>query len=231
MNMDDAQARQRAYYAKTADSYDAIHRDEGEVPFALFAGLLLQLNVTSVLDIGSGTGRALLVAKSINPNIQVVGVEPSKELRQRGYLKGLSERELIDGDAMKLGFPNQSFDLVFEHAALHHIPRPHLAVAEMLRVARRAILISDSNAFGQGGKFVRAIKQAINAVGLWPLAYRIKTLGKGFDFSNEDGVSYSYSVFNDLPLLEKHCQVHLLGTHPNLYRSSPGVTLLAVKRN
>ena len=58
------------------------------------------------------------------------------------------------------------FDLVCEFAVLHHVPRPAQAVGEMLRVARKAIFISDANNFGQGGGIVRLIKRTIAALGV-----------------------------------------------------------------
>jgi len=88
---------------------------------------------------------------------------------------------------MRLAFADGSFDLVCEFGVLHHIPRPELAISEMLRVAKKAIFISDSNNFGQGGKFSRFLKQAINALGLWPATNMIKTKGRGFTLSAGDG--------------------------------------------
>jgi hypothetical protein len=133
---------------------------------------------------------------------------------------------------MSLAFAERSFDLVCEFGALHHIPRPELAISEMLRVARKAIFISDSNNFGQGGKFSRFLKQAINALQLWPAANLIKTKGRGYTLSAGDGLSYSYSVFTNYKQISKHCAaVYLLGTTnsaPNLYRTSSHVALLGI---
>src|SRR5205823_8014355 len=130
--------------------------------------------------------------------------------------------ELVDGDAMRLAFADGSFDLVCEFGVLHHIPRPELAISEMLRVANKAIFVSDSNNFGQGGKFSRFLKQAINELGLWPAANLIKTKGRGYTLSAGDGLSYSYSVFTNYKQISRRCvSVYLLNTAnsaPNLYR-------------
>ena len=135
---------------------------------------------------------------------------------------------------MRLAFADGSFDLVCEFGALHHIPRPELAISEMLRVARKAIFVCDSNNFGQGGKFSRFLKQAINAVGLWPAANLIKTKGKGYTLSDGDGVTYSYSVFTNYKQISKGCEsVYLLNTSssgPNLYRTSSHIALLGIVR-
>jgi len=225
---------QRAYYAKTADTYDDAHSYESALEFTLFAALLAHLKAASVLDIGSGTGRALIAAKECRPQIRAIGVEPASALRVRGHAKGLATHELIDGDAQALDFLDNSFDVVCEFAALHHIPNPSVAVEEMLRVARKAVFISDSNNFGQGSRAARAIKQLVGALGLWPLADLIKTRGKGYLISEGDGLSYSYSVFNDMPLIRSHCaSVYVFGDvsagGSNPYRASPGAVIIGLK--
>jgi ubiquinone/menaquinone biosynthesis C-methylase UbiE len=227
---------QRSYYAQTAEKYDDVHINQGgEHNFALhfMLSMVRYLGIKSILDVGSGTGRVVLSVKSQMPDVQVLGIEPSPELRKVGYSKGLSEAELIDGDAMKLAFPDRSFDLVCEFGALHHIPKPALAVAEMLRVSRTAIFLSDVNNFGRGSARSRLFKQAINAVGLWPLANRIKTRGKGYLLSPGDGLTYSYSLFNDYRQIRAQCNtVHLVNTVPagaNPYRTSSDVALLGIK--
>ena len=227
---------QRAYYAETADRYDEMHvRQDDEHGFAaeFLISMVRYLEVHSILDIGSGTGRGLLRIKREIPGITAIGIEPSPELRQVGHKNGLSETELIDGDAMKLDFADRSFDIVCEFGALHHIPKPSYAVAEMLRVARKAVFISDSNNFGQGTGFPRFLKQAINSVGLWPIADLLKTRGRGYAISEGDGLFYSYSVFNDYEQIAKQCRsVHFLntsGSKPNLYRTATHVAILGLK--
>jgi ubiquinone/menaquinone biosynthesis C-methylase UbiE len=227
---------QRAYYAQTAARYDDMHvREDDEHGFALrfLTSAVEQLGIRSILDVGCGTGRALIRIKEALPGIAAVGIEPSAELRAVGHAKGLSAIELIDGDAMKIAFDNGSFDLVCEFGVLHHVPEPSKAVAEMLRVTRKAIFISDSNNFGQGSSLSRLVKQTINGVGLWPVADFIKTRGKGYSFEDGDGLAYSYSVFNDYKQIAKACKsVHFLNTRdggPNLYRTATHVALLGVK--
>jgi ubiquinone/menaquinone biosynthesis C-methylase UbiE len=160
---------QRAYYAETAHNYDEIHNhdhDEHGLGLAYMMAMVEFFEIGSVLDIGSGTGFVLLKLKEKMPHIKAVGIEPSSAQRSLGYRKGLSEAELVDGDAMRPAFPDGAFDLVCEFGVLHHVRRPELAISEMLRVARKAVFVSDSNNFGQGGKFSRFLKQTINAFGL-----------------------------------------------------------------
>ena len=228
---------QRQYYAETASQYDSMHLAENvEHFFALsfMIGMIDYLGVHSVLDIGSGTGRAVQHLKKLRPELRIVGIEPVKELREIGHSKGLAKEDLIDGDATNLHYSSGDFDLVCEFGVLHHIREPAAAVAEMLRVSGKAIFISDSNNFGQGSIVARSVKQAINLVGLWKLANLLKTGGKGYTLSTGDGLAYSYSVFNNYKQIRNECRsVHLLNTKDgqiDSYRTASHVALLGIKK-
>lgn len=228
---------QRRYYSETAGQYDAMHLDENDEHFfalSFLLGALDYLKIRSILDIGSGTGRAIRYIKEHRPELRVVGIEPVRELREIGYAHGLSENELVDGDATALPFDASSFDLVCEFGVLHHIRKPTGAVSEMLRVAGKVIFISDSNNFGHGSRTARMLKQAINFLGLWNLADMIKTRGKGYTLSEGDGLAYSYSVFNNYNQIRTQCRsIHLLNTRGggvNPYTTADVVALLGIKK-
>ncbi len=227
---------QREYYRRTSNRFDEMHlssRAEHDFALALMLSMIEFLSIGSMLDIGAGTGRALLQTKNAYPNLTIVGLEPSPAQREIGYAKGLSPNELINGDGQQITYADGAFDLVCEFGALHHIPKPSKAVSEMLRVARKAIFISDSNNFGQGPFATRTLKQLLRSMGLWPIANFIKTRGKGYAFSEGDGLFYSYSVFDNYPQVARSCKtVHIINTSPagsNLYRSAPHVALLGIK--
>jgi SAM-dependent methyltransferase len=228
---------QRRYYARTAGAYDERHLGpdrEHDFALAVMDGLLPHLGVRSVLDVGSGTGRVVEFLKRRHEELRVMGVEPVAELRAAGHAKGLARHDLIAGDATALPFRAGAFDLVCAYGLLHHVARSSIVVEEMLRVARRAIFVSDSNNFGQGSWPVRRAKQLIDSLGLWSLADLVRTRGKGYSISEGDGLSYSYSVFNDYALIRRRCRaVHVLNTRPGAgvdpYRSASHVALLGVK--
>lgn len=228
---------QRQYYAQTSAQYDAMHlaeNDEHYLALAFLTSILDGLEIRSVLDVGAGTGRVMTFLKQAKPELHVVGIEPSAALREIGYAKGISREALIDGDATDINYADGVFDLVCEFAMLHHIRNPESAVSEMLRVAGKAIFISDSNNFGQGSALVRFAKQLLNSLGLWKIADLIKTRGKGYSISEGDGLAYSYSVFDNYKQIQRECErIHLLNTtdgHFNLYRSASHVALLGRKR-
>jgi SAM-dependent methyltransferase len=228
---------QRQYYAKTAEAYDVMHVADGDEHFFALSLLLASidfLGVRSVLDIGSGTGRAVAAIRNARPSVVVKGVEPVAELREVAYRSGIARDEIVEGDALALQFEPGQYDLVCEFGVLHHIRSPDRAVREMLRVANKAVFISDSNNFGQGGTVGRALKQAANALKLWPVVDFVKTRGRGYTISAGDGLAYSYSVFNNYEQIRAHCEsVHLLNTTPagvNPYRTASHVALLGIKR-
>lgn len=64
-------------------------------------------------------------------------------------LSAARDRALIDDyaveNAEQLSFADNSFDYVFCKEALHHFPRPYVALYEMIRVARKAVFIIEPN--------------------------------------------------------------------------------------
>ena len=213
--MDNQVEIQREYYRRMASRYDRMHTHAvGEHDFALaFMQSMIEFlqEVESVLDVGSGTGRALRSLKATRPDLRLVGIEPSPELREVGQAQALSPQELVDGDAQNMRYADAAFDLVCEFGALHHIPYPDRAVAEMLRVAAKAIFIADCNNFGRGSLFMRLTKQTLRSVGLWPVADFIKTRGKGYLISEGDGLANSNSVCSNYSRIKKSLPAR---THP-----------------
>jgi ubiquinone/menaquinone biosynthesis C-methylase UbiE len=227
---------QRQYYKETADRYEEMHmgeRDEHYLALEVLIASLDYYEIRSILDVGSGTGRAIRHIKKHRPDIKIVGIEPVKELRDIGYSMGIPNDELVDGDATNINFAASEFDLVSEFGILHHIPTPSRAVAEMLRVAKKAIFISDSNNFGHGSFISRSAKQLANSLGLWRTMDFVKTKGKGYSISEGDGLYYSYSVFNNYKQIQAACRkIHIMNTNDgeiNPYRTASHVALLGIK--
>jgi ubiquinone/menaquinone biosynthesis C-methylase UbiE len=235
----DAQVRfQRNYYGAFAPKFDSINihrRDEHYFALAVLGGLLDFLECTSVLDIGAGTGRAVRYLKERKPNVKIVGIEPVAAMRQQAYRLGVAESDIVDGNATNIPFPDRSFDVVMETGVFHHIPQPSRAVDEMLRVAKKAVFISDGNNMGQGSPFVRVLKQSLKSCGLWKLAYLIRSKGRGYWTSENDGLAYSFSVFDYYDQIRGRCNaVHIMNTldaGTNLYRTAAQVALLGVKKD
>ncbi len=144
---------QRSYYAKTAAAYDAMHDSEdGGHTWAIdrLADLIEDVDAQTVLDVGTGTGRALKAIVQRYPHVAAHGVDPVPELIALAVERhGIPAHAISLGSGDALSFPDNSFDVVCEFGVLHDVPDPAAVVREMLRVARRGIVISDSNRFGQ----------------------------------------------------------------------------------
>jgi SAM-dependent methyltransferase len=56
-----------------------------------------------------------------------------------------AEPKFLTIDAEQIGLPDSSFDFVFAHEVLHHCRSPHRALCEMLRVARKHVVLLEPN--------------------------------------------------------------------------------------
>ena len=232
---------QRKYYADTAGRYDSMHAHEGgSDPTVLMSvhSMLRMLDVKSVLDVGSATGTAILGLKEAFPRALICGVEPVAALLEQAVRSGVPRGALIRAIGEALPFPDGTFDAVCEFAVLHHVENPASVVKEILRVARRAVFICDSNRFGQGSRVARLIKLALYKSGLWGPFNYLRTRGKRYMITEGDGLAYSYSVYDSFELVTGWAdRIILVPTgstgktkswfHPLL--NSPGVLVCAIR--
>lgn len=216
--MDSDAERQRAYYTQTADSYDEQRSFEDAdfiVAVDVFRAFAKRHDATGLIEIGAGTGRAMRYLSELDSGLQITGVEPVAALREVGHRAGISQTRLIDGDALKLAYPDRHFDMAIEFGVLHHIADARRAIAEMLRVSRKGIMVVDSNKYGQGSKPVRRAKDMIRRLGLWNTMIRIQTRGKMSKWSDDDGLYYSFSLFDHIDQIRKFFpNIYVMNTSP-----------------
>jgi ubiquinone/menaquinone biosynthesis C-methylase UbiE len=86
-----------------------------------------------VVDIGAGPGDLLSVIGTAAPRLEVIGVEPSAEMREIAAGRGIIE---MDGRAEALPLSDTSVDLVVSTLSAHHWQDPVAAIREMARVLR-----------------------------------------------------------------------------------------------
>lgn len=93
-----------------------------------------------VLDIGCGPGTITLDLAALVAPGKVVGMENSETplLAARAEAAARSDTTTAFqlGDALKLPFENESFDVVHAHQVLQHLTDPVIALREMLRVCK-----------------------------------------------------------------------------------------------
>jgi len=198
---------QREYYRRTAAAYDDLHVAEcreHEEALLRVAAYIRAMDARSVLDVGAGTGRALSFLRGqLNPEVRLHGIEPVPELIAQARNKGIGPESLSEGDGASLPFADSEFDVVLETGVLHHVAEPVNVLADMMRVARRAIFVSDSNRFGQGSIAARLVKLGLCRMGLWRAFTLVRTRGRGYMVSNGDGLFYSYSVYDNLEQISR----------------------------
>lgn len=124
-------------YAKTAKGYDAVIeplvrelRAVGMRMFPLRGGV-------SVLDVGCGTGTHLDIYQKTG--CRVFGIDMSPTMLSVAQMKLAGQAELHLGDAARMPFSDESFDLVQAVLVLHEMPAAmrSLVMNEARRVMKR----------------------------------------------------------------------------------------------
>jgi len=86
------------------------------------------------LDVGTGAGA---LALALAPLVRdVVGLDRSPELLAHARERAAPNVTFVEGEAEHLPFDAASFDLACTLRTLHHVPRPELVLAELVRVTR-----------------------------------------------------------------------------------------------
>lgn len=104
------------------------------------------------LDVGCGSGALTIACARRNPRARFVGIDRwgkeyasfSKTLcEENAAAEGVSNVEFRQGDAVKLDFPDESFDAVTSNYVYHNIPSRD----------RQAILLETLRVLKKGGTF------------------------------------------------------------------------------
>lgn len=108
----------------------------------------------SVADVGCGTGQ-LVALLALRRTRRVVGVDLSRA--SLAFARTLQDHfeignlHLVEGDVMRLPFPEGSFDYVFCNGVLHHTAAPARGFAELVRVVRSGgfVTVGLYNSYGR----------------------------------------------------------------------------------
>src|SRR3954451_25133938 len=136
------------YHDAAADEYDAKwaidfgttgqEQVRGKLAKAL-GGRIDERGFGDGLEIGSGTGyfSLNLVQLGVVERLTATDISPGMLRRLSATAEDLDLRaETVATEAEELPFEDESFDIVFGHAVLHHIPDLERAFSEFLRVLR-----------------------------------------------------------------------------------------------
>jgi SAM-dependent methyltransferase len=153
-------------YDWTARRYNRIKKfgfvDEARFVGAPLSRLLESLPSPRVLDVATGTGRALLALGAVDDSeATIVGVDHSlpmlhqaqRDLGAGGERGPLQRATLVQGDAHRLMFADGSFDAVTCLEALEFMRDPRQVVRELTRVLRPGGALLVSNRVGLDARF------------------------------------------------------------------------------
>jgi ubiquinone/menaquinone biosynthesis C-methylase UbiE len=137
----------------------------------------------SVIDVGSGTGRAAILMAGLGATVTAVdaSAEMLRVARARADARHAAIRFEV-GDAHQLAHPDGAFDLAVSLRVLMHTPDWRRCVAELCRVSRHQVLV-DFPALGSVAALQALGRRAAAALGATTEAYRVfspATVGREF---------------------------------------------------
>jgi len=139
----------------------------------VIAGYLSPLEGRTILDVGTGTGRAAIALA--RRGAVVTGVDASEEMlavgRRRAEAAG-ADVAFETGDAHGLAYPDRSFDSVVCLRVLMHTPEWRQSLAELCRVAR-ARVVFDYPALASAAALQAGVRRVAYAAGARVEAYRV----------------------------------------------------------
>lgn len=94
----------------------------------------------SALDVACGSGKLTAELAKLSRGGRVVGLDFSPEMLAIAR-RAHPAIEFIEGDALKLPFPDSSFDAATMAFGLRNLADPVRGLQEMIRVARRAVVL------------------------------------------------------------------------------------------
>ncbi|MCW5590901.1 MAG: class I SAM-dependent methyltransferase [Burkholderiales bacterium] len=105
-----------------------------------------------VLDAGCGTGHLAVAVLERSPSSRVHGIDIAPVYIEHARSRNPDPRlEFRVADACALEEPDGTYDRVLSMLVLHFVPRPHAAIAEMRRVARKGAVVAATVWDARGG--------------------------------------------------------------------------------
>src|SRR5262249_32801269 len=161
-----------SYDAKWGISYEVVGQRQVSVKLRKALGELPEAPFGDALEIGSGTGyfSLNLLQLGLIERATATDISPGMLETLAGNATDLGlEIETVEADAEQLPFEGESFDLVFGHAVLHHIPDLERGFAEFFRVLRPGGTLAFCGEPSRYGDLIAAVpkRSALLAAPLW----------------------------------------------------------------
>ena len=92
----------------------------------------------TILDLGSGTGYLSIEIARRSPNLQVYGIDLSRQMIKiaRRHAQGIDNARFVFGNADDLPFEDDSVDFIVSTGSLHHWKKPAKVFDECFRVLK-----------------------------------------------------------------------------------------------
>ncbi|MCD4759390.1 class I SAM-dependent methyltransferase [archaeon] len=146
------------YYDKIAPGYNELHKKEQLEKINKILKTLTKKEINSkILDVGCGTALYSNFFKNYT------GIDPSKGMLEQ------TKANVIQGNAEKLPFKDNSFDMIISISAIHNFKDYKKAIKEMKRVAKNKIIITllkKSKKFKEIKEYLKDFKQIDQEVDL-----------------------------------------------------------------
>lgn len=127
----------RRSFDKKSANYDDTW--DGKYSSIMYEGLMTEIKAQpfeSILDVGCGTGTMLWMVKNLFEGVKACGIDFSEKMIARASELLDGRAELVLGDADKLPWSDNSFDLVICNSSFHHYPEPMKVLREMRRTLK-----------------------------------------------------------------------------------------------
>lgn len=127
---------------------------------------------------GIGTDANWLLNQGAQAVASDIGDALLKKAQEQGFI-----REFRRENAEHIQLPDNAFDFALCKEAYHHFPRPFLAVYEMLRVARKAVILIEPQDPVQRSAILLGLKNILGRISpallnrLWKNQYSFETVG------------------------------------------------------
>jgi ubiquinone/menaquinone biosynthesis C-methylase UbiE len=121
-----------------------------------------------VLEIGCGAANILAQI----PSSRRCGIDLAESLLAKAARRMSKDGSLVQGDAERLPFPDQSWERVYCSEVLEHIPSPSAALAEMRRIVRDGgvAVVSVPNE-----RLINTLKAMLRASGLYRVLLGVRS--------------------------------------------------------
>jgi arsenite methyltransferase len=148
-------------------------------------GMLLLNNIPmaeykKILDVGFGTGFPLIdLAQRIGNDCKAYGIDPWTSAVKRAKYKievlGLENIELLEGDASKISFEDNYFDLITSNLGINNFENPRQVLSECCRVLKpNGKFCTTSNLTGTFQEFYEIFLLTLNELGLLDYAEKLE---------------------------------------------------------